>query len=69
MKLEHGKSYIDGLGNVVTVHLRNLPIGEADSFPFKGDNGLTYMEDGVYLPHAVSSVTDLNLIGPAISLQ
>ena len=67
MILEHGKSYIDGQGILVTVQSNK----RSKDFPFIGDNGFTYMADGAWLrmPNGESVAPEYDLIGPALSMQ
>lgn len=62
MKLEHGKSYITDNSEVVTVTERT---DAPHNFPFVGDNGRWYMEDGS-ITAAGECIHDI--VGPAISL-
>lgn len=44
MKLEIGKTYIDGYGNEVTIVSR----GACNEYPFIGNNGKTYTKEGKF---------------------
>ena len=54
MKLQHGKTYLNRKGEKVTVHEHLDYI-----YPFKGDNEVTYTEEGKYLSGEEYSPHDL----------
>jgi len=58
MLLEHNKTYKDKLGDIVRVTLKR----PGTDYPFDGDNGLSYMEDGRYIPETDLPVSALSLV-------
>lgn len=44
MKIKLGHRYVDGYGEIVTIVMDN----GSSQWPFKGNNGRTYREDGVF---------------------
>jgi len=65
MKLEHGKSYINRDGEVVTITVRAALVADGYQFPCLGSDGHCYTMEGEFLGDDAECPHDL--IGPALS--
>lgn len=58
MQLEDGKRYKNKLGHIVRVYLKR----PGTDFPFDGDNAMSYMSDGRYIPEDDLPVSVYHLV-------
>jgi len=63
MKIEDGKTYLNCFGDKVIVRL----VRPGQEFPFDGDNGMSFMEDGRYIQEEGLPVSGYRLVSEAVN--